>query len=86
MKDFLSRKLDQTVSRPQPTTILSPRKAAVSRRTTAKMGCPLRDALNQDVSDTDDIVNIVEFLVDRNPALIISSRDQDGYITTPRSL
>jgi ankyrin repeat protein len=40
---------------------------------------PLRDALHQDVLDTDDVVEILEYLVSRNPALL-SSRDQDGTL------
>jgi ankyrin repeat protein len=40
---------------------------------------PLRAALHQDVLGTDDAVEILEFLVGRNPALL-SSRDQDGSL------
>jgi ankyrin repeat protein len=36
-------------------------------------------ALHQDVLGTDDVVEIIEFLVDRNPAWI-SSHDQDGSL------
>jgi ankyrin repeat protein len=38
---------------------------------------PLRAALDQDVLRTDDVVEILEYLVGQNPELI-SSRDQDG--------
>jgi ankyrin repeat protein len=38
---------------------------------------PLRFALDREVLGTDDVVEILEFLVDRNPVLL-SSRDQDG--------
>jgi ankyrin repeat protein len=40
---------------------------------------PLFAALDRDVLGTDDVVEIVEFLVDRNPALL-RSRDQDGAL------
>jgi ankyrin repeat protein len=40
---------------------------------------PLCDALHQDVLDTDDVVEILEYLVDRNPALL-TSRDRDGSL------
>jgi ankyrin repeat protein len=40
---------------------------------------PLHAALSWNVLGTDDVVEIVEFLVDRNPALL-SSRDQDGSL------
>jgi ankyrin repeat protein len=40
---------------------------------------PLCYALHQNVLDTDDVVEIVEFLVDRNPAWL-SSRDEDGSL------
>lgn len=40
---------------------------------------PLHDALRRDVLRTDDVVEIVEYLVDRNPTLM-SSRDQDGSL------
>jgi ankyrin repeat protein len=40
---------------------------------------PLRTALHQNVLGTDDVVEILEFLVDQNPGLL-SSRDQDGSI------
>jgi ankyrin repeat protein len=40
---------------------------------------PLRDALHRDVLGTDDVVEIIEYLVGRNPALL-SSRDQDGSL------
>jgi hypothetical protein len=40
---------------------------------------PLRFALHQDVLGTDDVAEIVEFLVGRNPELI-SSPDQDGSL------
>jgi ankyrin repeat protein len=40
---------------------------------------PLRLALDRNVLGTDDVVEILEYLVDRNPAWI-SSRDQDGSL------
>jgi ankyrin repeat protein len=40
---------------------------------------PLRAALYQNVLSTDDIVEILEFLVGQNPGLL-SSRDQDGSL------
>jgi ankyrin repeat protein len=40
---------------------------------------PLREALHLDVLGTDDVVEILEYLVGRNPALL-SSRDQDGSL------
>jgi ankyrin repeat protein len=40
---------------------------------------PLRKALHQDVLDTDNVVDIIEYLVDQNPALL-SSHDQDGSL------
>jgi ankyrin repeat protein len=40
---------------------------------------PLRFALHRNVLSTDDVVEIIEFLVDQNPALL-SSRDQDGSL------
>jgi ankyrin repeat protein len=40
---------------------------------------PLRVALHLNAMDTDDVVEIVEFLVGRNPAFV-SSRDQDGSL------
>jgi ankyrin repeat protein len=40
---------------------------------------PLRAALTRNVLDTDDVVKIIEFLVDQNPALL-SSHDQDGSL------
>jgi ankyrin repeat protein len=40
---------------------------------------PLRFALHRNVLGTDDVVEIVEFLVDRNPAMVCS-RDQDGSL------
>jgi ankyrin repeat protein len=40
---------------------------------------PLPAALHLNVLDTDDVVEIVDFLVSRNPALL-SSRDQDGSL------
>jgi ankyrin repeat protein len=40
---------------------------------------PLRCALHRNVLCTDDIVEIVEYLVDRDPALL-RSRDQDGSL------
>jgi ankyrin repeat protein len=40
---------------------------------------PLHYALDRNVLDTDDVVEIVEFLVSRNPTLL-SSRDQDGSL------
>jgi hypothetical protein len=46
----------------------------------------LRAALCRDVLGADDVVEILECLVDQNPALLYS-RDQDGaLITTPRGL
>jgi hypothetical protein len=43
-------------------------------------GPPLRTALDENVLETDDIVDIVDFQIDRNPALLTSSRDQDGTL------
>jgi ankyrin repeat protein len=40
---------------------------------------PLRYALDHIVLGTDDVVEILEYLVDQNPALL-SSRDQDGSL------
>jgi ankyrin repeat protein len=40
---------------------------------------PLRFAINRNVLDTDDVVEIVEYLVDRDPTLL-SSRDEDGSL------
>jgi ankyrin repeat protein len=40
---------------------------------------PLRDALNEDVLGMDDVVEILEYLVGRNPELL-SSRDHDGSL------
>jgi ankyrin repeat protein len=40
---------------------------------------PLRVALHRNVLGMDDVVAILEFLVDRNPALL-SARDQDGSL------
>jgi ankyrin repeat protein len=40
---------------------------------------PLRDALHEDVLDTDDVVEIIEHLVGQNPASL-SSRDEDGSL------
>jgi ankyrin repeat protein len=40
---------------------------------------PLRSAFHQEVLGTDDVVEIVEFLVERNPQLLCS-RDQDGSL------
>jgi ankyrin repeat protein len=40
---------------------------------------PLRTALDQDVFGTDDVVEILDYLVGRNPALL-TSRDQDGSL------
>jgi ankyrin repeat protein len=40
---------------------------------------PLRAALDENVLDTDDVVEILEYLVDRNPELI-SSCDRDGSL------
>jgi ankyrin repeat protein len=40
---------------------------------------PLRAALNEDVLGKDDVVEILEYLVDRNPAML-SFRDQDGLL------
>jgi ankyrin repeat protein len=40
---------------------------------------PLREALHHNVLGTDDVVEIIEYMVDRNPELL-SSRDQDGSL------
>jgi ankyrin repeat protein len=40
---------------------------------------PLRFALHHEVLGTDDVVEILQFLVERNPELV-SSRDQDGSL------
>jgi ankyrin repeat protein len=40
---------------------------------------PIREALHRNVLGTDDVVEIVEYLVGQNPALL-SSRDQDGSL------
>jgi ankyrin repeat protein len=40
---------------------------------------PLRAALDRDVLGTDDVVEILEYLVDRDPTLL-SSRDEDGSL------
>jgi ankyrin repeat protein len=40
---------------------------------------PLRAALDENVLSTDDVMEILEFLVGQNPALL-SSRDQDGSL------
>jgi ankyrin repeat protein len=40
---------------------------------------PLRAALDRNMLGTDDIVGIIEYLVDQNPALL-SARDQDGSL------
>jgi ankyrin repeat protein len=40
---------------------------------------PLRTALDRGVLGTDDVVEILEYLVEQNPALL-SSRDQDGSL------
>jgi ankyrin repeat protein len=40
---------------------------------------PLRAALHRNVLSTDDVVEIIEYLVGQNPALL-SSRDQDGSL------
>jgi ankyrin repeat protein len=40
---------------------------------------PLHDALHGNVLGTDDVVEILEYLVDQNPALL-RSRDQDGSL------
>jgi ankyrin repeat protein len=40
---------------------------------------PLRDALDRDVLSMDDVVEILEYLVSQNPALL-SSRDQDDSL------
>jgi ankyrin repeat protein len=40
---------------------------------------PLRSAFHLNVLGTDDVVEIIEYLVDRNPALL-SSRDQDDSL------
>jgi ankyrin repeat protein len=40
---------------------------------------PLRFAINQNVLGTDDVVEILEFLVDQNPEFL-SSRDHDGSL------
>jgi ankyrin repeat protein len=41
---------------------------------------PLRKALHRNVLGTDDVVEILEYLVDRNPDALLSSRDQDGSL------
>jgi ankyrin repeat protein len=41
---------------------------------------PLREALDRDVLGTDDVVEILEYLVGRNPELLIA-RDQDGSLS-----
>jgi hypothetical protein len=41
---------------------------------------PLRAALGSNVLGTDDVVEIFEYLVDRNPDALLSSRDQDGSL------
>jgi ankyrin repeat protein len=41
---------------------------------------PLRLALHQNVLGTDDAVEILEYLVDRNPDALLSSRDRDGSL------
>jgi ankyrin repeat protein len=46
---------------------------------TSRGAPPLRKALHLNVLGTDDVVEIVEYLVDRDPALL-SSRDQDGSL------
>jgi hypothetical protein len=40
---------------------------------------PLHYALDENVLDTDDVVEIIEYLVDQDPALL-SSRDEDGSL------
>jgi ankyrin repeat protein len=40
---------------------------------------PLRKALHRNVLGTDDVVEILEYLIDRNPELL-TSRDQDGSL------
>jgi ankyrin repeat protein len=40
---------------------------------------PLREALHWNVLGTDDVVEILEYLVGRNPELL-SARDQDGSL------
>jgi ankyrin repeat protein len=46
---------------------------------TSKNATPLYEALHENVVGTDDVVEILEYLVGRNPALL-SSRDQDGSL------
>jgi ankyrin repeat protein len=41
---------------------------------------PLHKALHRNVLDTDDVVEILEFFVGRNPDALLSSRDQDGSL------
>jgi ankyrin repeat protein len=41
---------------------------------------PLRAALDGNVLDTDDVVEIIEYLAGQNPELLSSSRDQDGSL------
>jgi ankyrin repeat protein len=40
---------------------------------------PLREALDQNVLGADDVIEILEYLVERKPALL-SSRDRDGVL------
>jgi ankyrin repeat protein len=41
---------------------------------------PLRYALHQNELGTDDVAEILEYLVDRNPDALLSSRDRDGSL------
>jgi ankyrin repeat protein len=43
---------------------------------------PLRTALDENVLGTDDVVEIIEYLIDRDPELL-SSRDRDGSLPLP---
>jgi hypothetical protein len=40
---------------------------------------PIHDARDENVFGTDDVVEIIEYLIERNPELF-SSRDQDGSL------
>jgi ankyrin repeat protein len=40
---------------------------------------PLRAALHRNVLGTDDVVEIIEYLIDQNPEWL-PSRDQDGFL------
>jgi ankyrin repeat protein len=45
----------------------------------SRVAQPLREVLDRNVLGTDDVVEIIEYLVGQNPALL-SSRDQDGSL------